>query len=45
MELRFCIGKDAGYFNEANQRYSVFFLFSFRKIALKLGKKVMLRYL
>ena len=44
MELRFCIGKDAGYFNEANQRYS-FFLFSFRKIALKLGKKVMLRYL
>ena len=24
MELRFCIGKDAGYFNEANQRYSFF---------------------
>ena len=29
MELRFCIGKDAGYFNEANQHYSFFFLIQF----------------
>ena len=25
MKLRFCMGKDAGYFNEANQRYSFFY--------------------
>ena len=28
MELRFCIGKDAGYFNKANQRYFFFFFYS-----------------
>ena len=44
MKLRFCMGQNAGYFHEANQGYS-FFLFSFRKTALKIGKNVMLSYL
>ena len=35
--------QNAGYFNKANQRYS--FLFSFKKIASKIDKRVMLSYL
>ena len=37
------MGQNAGYFNKANQRYS--FLFSFKKIASKIDKRVMLSYL
>ena len=36
MKLRFCMAQNAGYFNESHQ----FFLFSFRKIALKIGKVI-----
>ena len=46
MKLRFCMGQNAGYFHEANEGYILFLLlFSFRKIALKIGKNVMLSYL
>ena len=38
------MGQNAGYFNKANQRYS-FFKFSFKKIASKIDKHVMLSYL
>ena len=39
------MGQNAGYFNNANQRYS-FFLFSFKKrIASKIDKHVMVSYL
>ena len=38
------MGQNAGYFNKPNQRY-FFFLFSFKKIALKVDKHVMLSYL
>ena len=36
------MGQNAGYFNKANQRY--LFLFSFKKIASKIDKHVMLSY-
>ena len=44
IELHFCMGQNTGYFNKANQRYS-FFLFSFKKIASKIDKHIMLTYL
>ena len=37
------MGKNAGYFNKANQLF--YFLFSFKKIASKIDKHVMLSYL
>ena len=43
IKLRFCTGKNAGYFNKANQRYA-FFKFSFKKIASKIDKDVMLSH-
>ena len=39
------MGQNAGYFNKLNQCYSFFLLFSFKKIALKIDKHVMLSYL
>ena len=39
------MGQNAGYFNKANQRYSFFYIFSFKKIASKIIKHVMLSYL
>ena len=39
------MGKNAGYFNKANQLFSFFLLFSFKKIASKIDKHVMLSYL
>ena len=37
--------QNAGYFNKANQRYSFFYTFSFKKIASKIIKHVILSYL
>ena len=37
------MGKNAGYFNKASQLF--YFLFSFKKIASKIDKHVMLSYL
>ena len=37
------MGKNAGYFNKGNQLF--YFLFSFKKIASKIDKHVMLSYL
>ena len=34
------MGKNAGYFNKANQLFFLFFLFSFKKIASKIDKHV-----
>ena len=38
------MGQNAGYFNKANQRYSFFYIFSFKN-ASKINKHVMLSYL
>ena len=43
IKLRFCVGQNAGYFNKANQRYSVFI--HLKKNAWKIDKHVMLTYL
>ena len=39
------MGQNAGYFNKAYQRYSFFYIFSFKKIVSKIIKHVMLSYL
>ena len=39
------MGQNAGYFNKANQRYSFFLLFSFKKVVSKIDKHVILSYL
>ena len=44
IKLRLWMGQNAGYFDKANQRSS-FFLFSFKKIASKINKRVILSYL
>ena len=43
IKLRFCMGQNAGYFNKAIN--ALLFLFSFKKIASKIDKHVMLSYL
>ena len=40
IKLRFCVDQNAGYFNIANQSY--YFLISFKKIASKIDKHIML---
>ena len=45
IKLHFCMGQNAGYFNKANQSAYSFFIFSFKKIASKKIKHVMLSYL